>query len=118
MNNAYDNLEKYVDEEERELFEEWKRYDQIALDNGLYDTVWGNYDVELDEVAVEGPVVLYNWWSGLSTPILDSPTWMDVWKAVDKVVEQTAPDDHCHLEGICFEKQYGDLQIYQMELGS
>lgn len=48
-----------------------------------------------------------------ATEKLDGPTWLDLWKAVDKIVQKTG-DYHIFFEGVRRQKK----GIYLVELGS
>ena len=91
-------------------------YNQFREDNGL-KTLWSIY-----ELAEGGFFDLHPWqgakvlvYGGTTAPI-KGPTWGDLYRAADLVIERSGDQHHCFIEGFC--KYATDNSMLELTTGS
>ena len=97
-----------------------RRCDDVAAMIGIKHTIYSAFNHNLDEVAIEGRATLkgHGWDDEVYTVEVNNPTWLEVWKLSDEMVD--AVKDHCHvfLEGVYKETKDNDCTTYIFSMGS
>ena len=91
----------------------------IAKNNNFKHSIWSIYDVENFEDKSPVPVgaKLSSYYSGKDfTVTVEGPTWLDLWKATDKLIASTEDMHGDHI----FIEQYNKISdnVYEVSLGS
>lgn len=89
--------------------------------NGLKHSIWSIYGMDSFDSKSPVPVgsKIVSWYTrGDESVTVEGETWLDLWKAADKLIGQTIDDhgDHVFIEG--FKKVRGDDSAYEVILGS
>lgn len=87
--------------------------------NGFTHSIWSMYEVESFEALSPVPsgAKLISWYADKDTSVtVEGITWLDLWKATDKLIGMTADEhgDHVFVEGY---RKVGD-NLYEVQLGS
>lgn len=92
-----------------------------------YDTVDGLPVNNLNEVAIEGKVILQgiaDCWGDedsedYTSEVLENPTWLDVSVRADKMIHMTGDFHHVFLEAVYDSEQTIDgVKVYRFSMGS
>jgi len=84
----------------------------IGLAHGIKHTIYSVYEHELYEVAVTGKkTIIGHGWDETYSVEVENPTWLDVWKLSDKMVDKVNDHHHVFLEGLY---EDGDNLIFSM----
>ena len=102
------------------LEDKWDLSQRIAKLNGLKHSIWSMYEVSNfeDQSSVPEGAELRSYYSGNDIAVtVEGPTWLDLWKATDKLISFTEElhGDHVFIEN--FYKVSND-NIYEVSLGS
>ena len=111
-------LTKELDEERDEVF---GRARKIARNNNFNHTVWSMYEVKNFEDksnVPEGAKLRSYYTSKDFTVTVEGPTWLDLWKATERLICMTRNihGDHIFIEG--YYKVKDDDNVYEVSLGS
>jgi len=101
---------------------------KVYVDYSAYESDDNDVPIDnLDEVAVAGKVQLRqpadNFWGGqkardYESPVLESPTWLEVCRYADDMIRRTRDTHHCFLEGLDLEGETNGIKIYSFSMGS
>jgi hypothetical protein len=110
-----------MDRKDADLMKGYEMSKRIADLNGFKDTIWSIYDVEsfLDGSPVPMGSKIRSYYSSKEFTVkVEGPSWIDLWKATDKLVKLTQGDhgDHVFIEG--YYKVEGVDGLYEVSLGS
>lgn len=99
----------------------WNMAQNIGKNNNFNHTIWSMYEVNNFEDKSSVPVgaKLRSYYSGKDfTVTVEGPTWIDLWKATDKLISMTENlhGDHIFIEG--YFKAKDEDNIYEVSLGS
>lgn len=97
----------------------WNQAQRIAKNNNFNNSIWSIYEIEDFEVQSSVPVgaKLSSYYSE-KTVTVEGPTWLDLWKATDKLIEMTRHyhGDHIFIEA--YKKLKSKDNQYEVILGS
>lgn len=97
----------------------WERSKRIAKLNDFKHSIWSMYVVDNFEDISTVPVgaKLCSFYTD-QTVTVEGPTWLDLWKATEKLIEMTRDDhgDHVFIES--FDKVKNKDNLYEVSLGS
>ena len=92
---------------------------RIAKNNGFNNSIWSMYEVENFESTSPVPAgaKLRSYYTKKSVTV-EGSTWLDLWKATDKLIEMTSDEhgDHVFIEA--YRKVKSEDNIYEVSLGS
>ena len=103
------------------LEDKWDLSQRIAKLNGLKHSIWSMYEVANfeDQSSVPEGAKLRSYYSGNDFAVtVEGSTWLDLWKATDKLISSTEElhGDHVFIEN--FYKVKSNDNIYEVSLGS
>ena len=101
--------------------DQWERSQRIAKLNDFKYSIWSMYEVANfdDQSPVPVGAKLRSYYSGNDFAVtVEGSTWLDLWKATDKLISFTEElhGDHVFIEN--FHKVKSNDNIYEVSLGS
>ena len=99
----------------------FERSQRIAKLNGFKQSIWSMYEVESFEDNSTVPVgaKLRSYYTSKDfTVTVEGPTWLDLWKATERLINMTRNihGDHIFIEG--YFKVKDEDNVYEVSLGS
>jgi hypothetical protein len=101
--------------------DQWERSQRIAKLNDFKYSIWSMYEVANfeDQSTVPVGAKLRSYYSGNDfTVTVEGPTWLDLWKATERLISTTEDMHGCHVFIENFHKVKSDENVYEVSLGS
>ena len=90
-------------------------------------TVFYSVDADMNEVAIEGKVVMVEpadeFWAGegaedYRSAVMENPTWLDIALAADDMIHTVKDFHHVFIEGVFRTGNEDDVEVYRFTMGS
>jgi hypothetical protein len=100
-----------------ELDNKFDYFDNIS-DQHLFKTIWSVYEVEdINDLAFTGTDLIlrysHHWGEETLTRALPSyPTWLDMWKAANSLINESGDDHHIFIEDFVLDPETKLIELY------
>lgn len=125
IKKAYDKLERsqrrYLDADRKSFKEAMDYWDEMRQKNSL-TSIWSMYEVGNDCNAVisediltalnQGAELHYQGITADTMVVHEDMSWLELWKEIDKLIEQSEDAHHLYIEAVEFDKSANLVRVW------